>query len=47
MSRYLSLLGVPVALWPTALVAGVLSALTVALVTRERRVGLSVAAGVL
>jgi len=47
MSRHLSLLGVPVIVRPTALVAGMLSALAVALVTRERRVVLSAAAGVL
>ena len=47
MNRQLSLLGVPVTLRPTALVAGMLSALAVALITRERRVVLSAAAGVL
>ncbi|NJN16646.1 MAG: hypothetical protein HC822_10415 [Oscillochloris sp.] len=42
-----SLLGVPVTLRPTALGAGLLSTLVVALVTRERRVMLSSAAGLL
>jgi hypothetical protein len=43
----LSLLGVPLIIRPTALGAGILSALVVALVTRERRATLSAAAGVL
>lgn len=47
MSPHLSLLGVPVTLRPTALGAGILSALVVALVARERRAALSTAAGVL
>jgi membrane-associated PAP2 superfamily phosphatase len=47
MRPHLLLLGVPVTIRPTALVAGILSALGVALVTRERRAALSAAAGVL
>jgi hypothetical protein len=47
MRPHLVLLGVPVTLRPTALVAGLLSALGVAAVTRERRAALSAAAGVL
>lgn len=47
MRPHLTLLGVPVTLRPTALVAGVLSTLAVAFVTRGRRVGLSAAAGAL
>jgi membrane-associated PAP2 superfamily phosphatase len=47
MNPHFSLLGVPVTVRPTALVAGTLSALAVALVTRERRVALGTAAGVL
>jgi len=41
------LLGVPVTVRPTATAAGLLSALVVALLARERRATLSVAAGVL
>lgn len=40
-----SLLGLPIIIRPTALGAGILSALVVALVTRERRIALSIAAG--
>jgi hypothetical protein len=47
MRGHFSLLGVPVTLRPTALGAGLLSALIVALLLRERRVALSAAAGVL
>jgi membrane-associated PAP2 superfamily phosphatase len=41
------LFGVPVNVRPTALVSGALSALTIALVTREHRAALGAAAGVL
>ncbi len=47
MRPHLALLGVPITLRPTALVAGMLSALVVALVTQERRAALSAAAGML
>jgi membrane-associated PAP2 superfamily phosphatase len=47
MRPQLLLLGVPVTIRPTALVAGILSTLVVAVVTRERRLALSAAAGVL
>jgi hypothetical protein len=47
MRPHLSLFGVPVTVRPTALGAGALSALVVALLARERRVALSAAAGVL
>lgn len=47
MRLHLSVLGVPVRVRPTALVAGALSALAVAAGARERRVALSAAAGVL
>lgn len=47
MSPHFLLFGVPVTIRPTALVAGVLSALGVALVTREHRAALGAAAGVL
>lgn len=45
MHANFSLLGVPVTMRPTSLGAGLLSALVVALVTRERRVALGIAAG--
>ena len=41
------ILGLPITIRPTTLGAGILSALVVALVTREHRVALSAAAGVL
>jgi membrane-associated PAP2 superfamily phosphatase len=47
MNPRVSLLGVPVTLRPAALAAGALSALTVALVTREQRAIQSAAAGTL
>jgi membrane-associated PAP2 superfamily phosphatase len=47
MKPSFSFLGIPVTLRPTALGAGILSALIVALITRERRTALSAAAAVL
>jgi hypothetical protein len=47
MKPQLWLFGVPVTIRPTALIAGTLSALVAALLTRERRVALSAAAGAL
>lgn len=47
MSPQFSLLGVPVTLRPTALGAGLLSALVVALASRERRAAQAAAAGAL
>lgn len=47
MSPHFLLLGVPVTIRPTALGAGMLSTLVVALVSRERRAALSVTAGLL